>query len=113
MTYFTPPPRQARSFISPPLRDVAAVPAAHALYVCGDSHSLSSAWSQLADPRGPRPVLPRLVTGVKQWHLRKDGHFYPKAQFQCAVDSIPSGAEVVVLMGEIDCREGMLLAVDR
>ena len=35
------------------------------------------------------------LAGVKQWHLRPEGDFYPKANFQCAVDSIPNGSEVL------------------
>mmetsp|Transcript_21674 Transcript_21674/g.31092 ORF Transcript_21674/g.31092 Transcript_21674/m.31092 type:complete len:659 (+) Transcript_21674:511-2487(+) len=97
-----------QSSLQPPLRDVS--PSANPLYLLGDSHSLTSAWSKLPSQR---LVVPKLVTGVKQWHLRADGDFYPKAHFQCTVDSIPNGSEVVVLVGEIDCREGMLLAVER
>ena len=65
------------------------------LYVCGDSHCLSSAWSELDVVGKKRLIVPKLVTGVKQWHLRKEGDFYPKANFSCAIDSIPNGAEVL------------------
>ena len=42
----------------------------------------------------PRLLVPKLVTGVKQWHLRPQGDFYPKASFQQSVSSIPREADV-------------------
>ena len=44
-----------------------------------------------------RLMVPKLVTGLKQWHLRntKEPHFfYPKANFNSVVASIPDGADV-------------------
>jgi len=58
-------------------------------------------------------LVPRLVTGVKHWHLRQDSDFYPRVNFLSALKSIPEGAEVIFIIGEIDCREGILLAVER
>jgi hypothetical protein len=51
-----------------------------------------------------------LVTGLKHWHLRPSSRFYPKANFHEVVSKIPAGASIVMLFGEIDCREGILLA---
>lgn len=110
------------------------------LYVIGDSHSLSPAWSIIRTPPSgttssttaasgkaanstakkdkttgdliPRLVVPKLATGAKQWHLRKQSKFYPKANFINVVNTIPDGSDVVVIFGEIDCREGMLKAVE-
>jgi len=45
------------------------------VFVCGDSHALSPAWMTA----GSGVVLvPKLVTGLKHWHLRPDSNFYPK-----------------------------------
>lgn len=87
---------------------------ASALYVVGDSHILSSAFAVLR-PAGsdPRVLVPRLVTGVKQWHLRRESTFYPKEIFRRTMTSVPDGSEVMFLIGEIDCREGILVAVER
>lgn len=108
-----------------------AAAAASPVYICGDSHCLSPAWSVVYAPVGgvppadtqavkaaaakappptaeagtaesgggagalvPRLLVPRLVTGVKQWHLRPDSSFYPKANFHHAVKNIPDGADV-------------------
>jgi len=46
------------------------------LFVCGDSHSLSPGWQ----PVGDRFLVPKLVTGLKHWHLRPEGDFYPKVK---------------------------------
>ncbi|PRP87532.1 hypothetical protein PROFUN_00743 [Planoprotostelium fungivorum] len=83
------------------------------LYVAGDSHSMSSAW-QTVNVRGEERILwPLLATGVKCWHLRKESHFYPKYNFHNVLRTAPDGSEVIFLFGEIDCREGLLLAVEK
>ena len=87
--------------------------AARPIYTLGDSHCLSSAWSVLHLAGCPRLVVPKLVTGVKHWHLRPESDFYPKFNFRQAVASIPDGSDVVAIIGEIDCREGILVAVER
>ena len=53
------------------------------------------------------------MTGLKVWHLRDGSEFFPKANFESAVASIPDGADTIFAFGEIDCREGLLLAVER
>jgi len=35
------------------------------------------------------------VTGLKTWHLRPSSDFYPKANFEAAMKTIPDGAPVV------------------
>ncbi|KAG2488055.1 hypothetical protein HYH03_013359 [Edaphochlamys debaryana] len=83
------------------------------LYLIGDSHCLSAAWREV-ELRGERRLLrPLLVTGCKIWHLRPASLFYPKAQFEAAVALLPECAQAVLVLGEIDCREGLLLAVQK
>ena len=83
------------------------------LYAVGDSHCLSCAWSVLTVGGKKRLVLPKLVTGVKHWHLRPESDFYPKFNFKTTLSSIPDQSDVMFIIGEIDCREGILLAVER
>lgn len=83
------------------------------LYVCGDSHCLSPAWRHIQFNNEKRLLIPVLVTGLKCWHLRKESNFYPKVNFYCAIDTIPKKEEVLFMFGEIDCREGILLAVQK
>lgn len=91
--------------------DAAADPSV--VYVCGDSHTLPTAWRELT-VHGERVLLrPALVTGLKHWHLRKDSTFYPKINFWRVLASIPPRSKVVFLFGEIDCREGILNAVEK
>jgi tetratricopeptide (TPR) repeat protein len=80
-----------------------------AIYVVGDSHVLPLAWHQW---RG-RLFYPKLTTGCKIWHLRKSSHFYPKHNFLNAIESIPAGAAVLMVIGEIDCRDGFPVSVSR
>jgi hypothetical protein len=51
--------------------------------------------------------------GVKHWHLRPESTFYPKNNFFNSLKSIPDGSDVIFILGEIDCREGLLLALER
>jgi hypothetical protein len=104
------------------------------VYVCGDSHSLAPAWKVLNVKQKRLRLKPALVTGLKHWHLRREGEFYPKRNFYyvCGVDTrsplkkalglfgddvatptIPPKATVLFLLGEIDCREGILVAVEK
>ena len=83
------------------------------LYVMGDSHSLAPAWRTVRFKGEPHLLVPRLVTGCKVWHLREASDFFPKANFEAAVRAIPDGSPVVCIFGEIDCREGLLIAVER
>jgi tetratricopeptide (TPR) repeat protein len=83
------------------------------IYFVGDSHTLPPSWSVMDIKGQGRLVVPKLVTGVKQWHLRKDSHFYPKSQFFAQVRTIPRGSDVIFMVGEIDCREGLLIALER
>eukprot|EP01065_Artemidia_motanka_P050046 TRINITY_DN8476_c0_g1_i1.p1 TRINITY_DN8476_c0_g1~~TRINITY_DN8476_c0_g1_i1.p1 ORF type:complete len:851 (+),score=309.44 TRINITY_DN8476_c0_g1_i1:63-2615(+) len=83
------------------------------MYVCGDSHSFTPSWHTVR-VRGREHLLDnRLVTGLKCWHLRPESHFYPKYNFRACVETIPKGAPVLMNFGEIDCREGILFAVER
>ncbi|CAE7449251.1 Aste57867_8367, partial [Symbiodinium microadriaticum] len=90
-----------------------AIMDAKPLYVVGDSHSLSSAWTVISFGGENRIIVPKLVTGLKQYHLRSESDFYTKESFNKTIASIPAGAEVIFLVGEIDCREGLLVAVER
>jgi hypothetical protein len=58
-------------------------------------------------------LVPKLVTGLKCWHLRPESVFFPKHNFETVVASIPRGAHALFLFGEIDCREGILMAVEK
>ncbi|GAX80742.1 hypothetical protein CEUSTIGMA_g8177.t1 [Chlamydomonas eustigma] len=83
------------------------------LYLCGDSHCLSAAW-RVVTLRGERRLIqPLLITGCKIWHLRPKSLFYPKLQFMNTMKKLKPGSQVVMLFGEIDCREGLLLAVQK
>lgn len=64
------------------------------LFVCGDSHCLSSAWGGVSFSGGKRTIVPKLVTGLKQYHLRPQSNFYTKECFTRTMASIPDGSDV-------------------
>ena len=82
------------------------------IVVCGDSHTLSPAWAySRARPGTSHDTF--LVTGLKAWHLRPQSTFYPKVNFEAVVSRIPRGSDAIFIFCEIDCREGLLLAVEK
>jgi hypothetical protein len=93
-------------------------PIGNPIYVVGDSHVCSNGCQSVllpcdgeSDKLTPHQLVPCLVTGVKLWHLRKKSSFYTKFCFWDRIASIPSGSPVIISLGEIDCREGILKSV--
>ena len=86
---------------------------AQAIYIFGDSHTLPLAWRKVSIRNAEYRFVPKLATGVKAFHLRPESKFYPKVNFQNVSDSIPHGSNVVFVFCEIDCREGILVAVEK
>ena len=95
------------------LAQIAAKAAIPTIYACGDSHVLPLAWQTMRVAGQVTQIVPRLATGVKAWHLRKESKFYPKRNFQSAVASIPKGARAIFIFCEIDCREGIYVALEK
>lgn len=83
------------------------------LYLVGDSHSLSPAWRSVRYRGTEHLLVPRLVTGCKIWHLREASDFFTRANFEAACKAIPDGSSTIFMFGEIDCREGLLVAIER
>ena len=86
---------------------------ARCIYYVGDSHSLTPSWHVVTVQGRRRLLVNRLVTGLKCWHLRPEGNFYPKKQFEAVTATLPAGADCVFNFGEIDCRESVLRCVER
>lgn len=81
------------------------------LFLVGDSHVLSLAWSMVYFPDNSgnlqhRLVFPVVTTGLKAWHMRQNTSFFTRTclQIQLNRNFVPT---IVVSAGEIDCREGM------
>lgn len=113
--YYSTDPRQAAHFHWPAcLSDASnSNSSVKQIFVVGDSHCLSSAWADITVRGQRRRFVPRLVTGLKQWHLRDASTFHPKQTFHNMLSAVPDESDVVMLVGEIDCREGLLLAVEK
>ncbi|XP_060065695.1 uncharacterized protein LOC132546017 isoform X2 [Ylistrum balloti] len=83
------------------------------VYFVGDSHCVPPAWQKISYQGSPVTIHPILSTGTKIWHLREESVFYPKTNFESAVDSIPNNSTVMFCLGEIDCREALLYCVEQ
>ena len=88
------------------------------LYLVGDSHVLSPARFPLRFGGRSMVAIPRLVFGVKAWHLAQAQAGRPNlyaAALARALHALPEGAVAALSVGEIDCRadEGFLPALRR
>lgn len=83
------------------------------IYVAGDSHSLVTAWQPIVFRGEEHQIEPLLVTGCKCWHLRPESKFFPKVNFWKVVTTAPHGSTVIFQFGEIDCREGLIMSVQK
>ena len=79
------------------------------IYICGDSHSLVPSWHVI----NGKLIVPKLVTGLKCWHLRKKSKFFTRLNFDKVIESIPVKSTVIFILGEIDCREGIIGSVEK
>lgn len=79
------------------------------LHVIGESHALSVHGIELHLDR-PLRCVSHWIEGCKQWHLGRSEANRFKCQFQNIMAKIPRGSQVMLTIGEIDCRhdEGFL-----
>lgn len=96
----TPPPLPPRGIDTCPT-----------LAVVGDSHCLSLAWGNIGLEGVQHVAVPYLVTGLKVWHMRAGLKFLTNKNLSLVLQNLPQGSPVLFTAGEIDCREGLLRAV--
>ena len=74
------------------------------LYVIGESHCLNS--HQLHVQRSGSDFMCKsmLIVGCKQWHLGNSSRNQYKNKFENIFCSLPKSSEVLLAIGEIDCR---------
>ncbi|KAA0171664.1 hypothetical protein FNF28_00597 [Cafeteria roenbergensis] len=73
----------------------------------------ASAETAAATANATALLVPALTTGIKAWHLRPASVFYPRVHFEAVAGALPTGSTLLCCIGEIDCREGVLLAVEK
>ena len=74
------------------------------LYVIGESHSLSS-HGLCIEAKGSFHICESLwIVGCKQWHLANLTENQYKYKFQKIIQSIPKKSNILIAIGEIDCR---------
>ena len=87
--------------VSPSLE---AAGCASRLYILGESHSLVS-HNLLIQKEGKKYVgEARLIKGCKQWHLGNSQPNQYKIKFERLMKDLPKRSEILVAIGEIDCR---------
>lgn len=74
------------------------------LYVIGESHSLVSHGLHIEISNDNFLCRSLLIIGCKQWHLGNSIKNKYKNQFELTFNSIPKSSNVLLAIGEIDCR---------
>jgi tetratricopeptide (TPR) repeat protein len=74
------------------------------LYVIGESHSLVS--HQLPAQHSGRHFIGKalLIEGCKQWHLGNTNNNQYKTKFERIIHALPKASNILLAIGEIDCR---------
>ncbi|MCK4838957.1 MAG: tetratricopeptide repeat protein, partial [Desulfobulbaceae bacterium] len=80
------------------------------IYVVGDSHCLSVANTTVNFNSIDYLAEAKIVIGCKAWHLGNNDNNRFKYDLEKSIESIPFGAKVILMFGEIDCRpeEGII-----
>ena len=74
------------------------------LYVIGESHSLVSHQLHAQSSDSVMLCKGKLIKGCKQWYLGNSNKNKYKHQFESIFCSLPESSEVLLAIGEIDCR---------
>jgi hypothetical protein len=74
------------------------------LYALGESHSLVNHHLRFQRPVRDFFGKAKLIKGCKQWHLGSSIRNQYKNQFESIFCSLPKSSEVLLAIGEIDCR---------
>ena len=74
------------------------------LYVIGDSHTLVSHGLKVQKLGSHFLCKSWLIKGCKQWHLGNSNKNKYKFKFENIIHSLPKSSEVLLSIGEIDCR---------
>jgi hypothetical protein len=74
------------------------------LYIIGESHSLVSHHLRVEHSGSDFLGKAKLIKGCKQWHLGNSVRNQYKYQFESIFCSLPKSSEVLLSIGEIDCR---------
>ncbi len=85
------------------------------VYVVGESHTIA-AHGVVVDLDGGRARCEaKWIRGCKQWHLGGGNVPMFKEKFESVVSKIPRGSNVLLMIGEIDCRqdEGIIRFVQK
>ena len=78
--------------------------ARRSLYVIGESHSLASHRLNFERSGGSVLCEAKLIKGCMQWHLGSEVRNQYKYAFEKIFESLPASSEVLLAIGEIDCR---------
>lgn len=84
--------------------DCLSLPENKKLYVIGESHSLANHSISIRNQGIDYLCEAKLIIGCKQWDLGNSSRNKYKVKFENIFGSLPRSSEVLLTIGEIDCR---------
>lgn len=77
----------------------------HTIYAIGESHILPMHHQTVSFKGTETLIKGNWILGCKQWHLANPEHNNYKIKFERILKSIPRESTILMVVGEIDCRE--------
>ena len=74
------------------------------IFVIGESHALVSHGLHVQDSNSNFLCKSFLIMGCQQWHLGNSSENKYKAKFDKIIRSLPKASDILLAIGEIDCR---------
>ncbi len=75
------------------------------IYHLGESHSLTFNGCIINDNKNLYVIEPKIIFGLKSWHLSQKNDNRFKSIFKEKIKLIPNNSKILISIGEIDCRE--------
>ena len=75
------------------------------IYHIGESHSLAFSHCSINRKNKTYKVEPRIIFGLKAWHLSQESESRFKSIFKENIKSVPNNSKLLISIGEIDCRK--------
>lgn len=75
------------------------------IYLIGESHCLSPAYTNLTIDGENYEIIPRLVLGAKAWHFSKASDLQVRKNcLRKILSELPANSKIIFTFGEVDCR---------
>jgi hypothetical protein len=78
----------------------------------GESHALSAANAKIIIENNKFSIYTKFIMGIKMWHIASDNNVFADI-FKRILNSIDKSQKVILMIGEIDCRDNEGIFIQR